>query len=306
MMKTIFLTCLLGLLGNVSIACDICGCGVGSYYVGILPEFSKKIIGLRYRYSSLRTHIGAGGVTTYLTTEEIYRTTELFGGWTIGNRFRIMGYVPVSFNEKLNQGFTSTKNGIGDIGVQGFYKLFASDKTVGAKRLVQSLWLGAGVKVPAGKYEAPDKSNSGETANIFQLGTGSTDLTLNAMYDLRLQDAGINLAASYKVNTGNQEKYRYGNRFSANAGAYYKFRITQHIVVAPNAGISYEKAAPDEDHGYSVDVSGGKLLLGTVGFEAGFKKIAVGANWQSPISQELAGGFVKANDKAMVHVSFMF
>jgi hypothetical protein len=34
--------------------------------------------------------------------------------------------------------------------------------------------------------------------------------------------------------------------------------------------------------------------------------MAVGANWQTPFSQNLAGGFVKANDRAMVHLSFMF
>jgi hypothetical protein len=287
-------------------ACDICGCGAGSYYVGILPEFSKKIIGVRYRYNTLRTHIGAGGVTTYLTTEEMYRTTELWGGWTIGKRFRLMGYVPAIFNEKLNQGITTKKNGLGDMGVQGFYKLFNSDKAMGAKRLVQSLWIGAGVKVPTGEYDATEKNGSQQTANIFQLGTGSVDLTFNAMYDIRLQDAGISLSGSYKLNTKNKESYRYGNKVSANAQVYYKIRIKQLVTLAPNAGIMYERAGVDKDHGYTVDVSGGNVLLGTAGIEAAYKRMAIGCNWQSPMSQNLAGGFVKASNRAMVHISFMF
>jgi hypothetical protein len=291
---------------GTSMACDICGCGAGSYYVGILPEFSKKIIGVRYRYNTLRTHIGAGGVTTYLTTEEMYRTTELWGGWTIGKRFRLMGYVPAIFNEKLNQGITTKKNGLGDMGVQGFYKLFNSDKAMGAKRLVQSLWIGAGVKVPTGEYDATEKNGSQQTANIFQLGTGSVDLTFNAMYDIRLQDAGISLSGSYKLNTKNKESYRYGNKVSANAQVYYKIRIKQLVTLAPNAGIMYERAGVDKDHGYTVDVSGGNVLLGTAGIEAAYKRMAIGCNWQSPMSQNLAGGFVKASNRAMVHISFMF
>ncbi|MEP7259425.1 MAG: transporter, partial [Flavitalea sp.] len=57
-----------------SMACDICGCGVGNSYIGILPDFNKRIIGLRYRYNSIFTHVGIGGASTYLTTDERYRT----------------------------------------------------------------------------------------------------------------------------------------------------------------------------------------------------------------------------------------
>lgn len=288
------------------IACDICGCGVGSYYVGILPEFSKKIIGMRYRYNSLVTHLGAGGSTSYLTTEETYRTAELWGGWTIGKKVRLMAYVPVSFNEKYNQNVTTRKTGLGDIGIQGFYQVFDNRSTTEAnKMLLHSLWVGAGVKAPTGRYEAPEK-NGVETANIFQLGTGSVDFTLNAMYDLRLQDAGINTMASYKVNTANAEEYRYGNKFSSSVQAYYKFRIKNKVTVAPNAGLLFESANKDLDEGYKVDVSGGHMLLGSFGAEVTFKNIAIGGNYQIPASQNLAGGFVKANNRAMMHVAFVF
>jgi hypothetical protein len=53
-------------------ACDICGCGVGSYYLGILPEFKKRFIGLRYQHKGLITHLNATGGRSYLTTNETY------------------------------------------------------------------------------------------------------------------------------------------------------------------------------------------------------------------------------------------
>ena len=286
-------------------ACDICGCGVGSYYIGILPEFNKKIIGIRYRYNSLRTHIGAGGQTSYLTTRETFHTAELWGGWNISKKFRIMGYIPVSFNQKKNQEATTSKTGLGDIGVQGFYRLFDQRKSIASKLLVHSLWLGAGVKLPTGKYETPAKDQAAPSANLFQLGTGSLDFTLNAMYDLRIQDAGINTAVSYKINTANRDEYRYGNKFSASAQAYYKFRIMNAFTLAPNAGVLYETAEKDKDAGFEAGVSGGNVLLGTAGLEAAFSKFAIGAGFQHPMSQELAGGFVKANGRAMVHISFL-
>ncbi len=171
--------------------------------------------------------------------------------------------------------------------------------------MVQSLWVGGGIKLPTGKYNPVDKSNTTESANLFQLGTGSTDFTLNAMYDIRLQDAGISASGSYKINTINKHDYSYGNKVSINIQAYYKIRILNIVTVAPNAGVLYEKGQKDTDKRFSVDISGGNLLMGTVGTEVTFSKISIGGNFQTPFSQNLANGIIKANDRAMIHISFL-
>jgi hypothetical protein len=268
----------------LSKACEICGCGVGSNYLGILPEFKNKVFGLRYRYSSLFTHVGADGTTTYLTTKEKYATVEIWGGWTIADKIRIMGSIPYNFDERNNQGITNTKNGIGDIYTTAYYQLINKrHSTQHDKLLIQSLWIGGGIKLPTGKYNPSDKANTSENANLFQLGTGSTDFTLNTMYDIRLQDAGLSLSSACKINTTNKYEYKYGNKFSMNAQAYYKFRIKEHITIAPNAGVQYENSAADNDHEFDVPVSGGNLFLGTLGLETSFNRIAVGGNFQMPL-----------------------
>lgn len=304
-MKKLIIVLSIVLSVNTLMACDICGCGVGSYYTGILPEFNKKIFGLRYRYNSIQTHIGPGGVTSYLTTDETFRTTELWGGWTISKKFRLTGYIPVSFNEKLNQGITHKKSGLGDIGVQAFYQLFDKRNDKGKNFISHSLWAGAGIKLPTGKYNEAEKDANQQSANTFQLGTASTDFTFNLYYDLRIQDFGINTSASYKVNTKNTSNYRYGNKLNTSLQAYYKFLMAKKVRIAPNAGLSWETADKDRDNKFPVDVSGGNILLQTLGAEVSFGKIAIGGNWQRPLSQDLANGFVKANDRAMVHLSFM-
>lgn len=288
-----------------SSACDICGCGVGNSYIGILPDFYKKIFGVRYRYNSLLTHIGAGGATTYLTTAEMYRTVELWGGYNIGSKFRIMVAVPYSFNERLNQGITRSKNGLGDVSAAGYFQAISNRKVIFSnKLLVQSLWIGGGVKLPTGKYNPSDKSAANENTNLFQLGTASTDFTINAMYDIRLQDAGLNIASAYKINTANKYDYKYGDKLTINGEAYYKFRIKNKVTIAPNTGIQYEKSQKDTDRKFGVDISGGYLLSGTAGVETSFKKISIGGNYQIPLSQNLGSGFVKANNRFMVHISF--
>ncbi|RZK64963.1 MAG: transporter, partial [Pedobacter sp.] len=181
-------------------ACDICGCGVGSYYLGILPEFNKRFAGLRYQHKSLTTHLGPGSERGPLTTEETYQSVELWGGWNIGEKFRVIAFVPYNFNRKEAQLENGSKDGLGDIALMGYYKLFDHKSTVSNKLLVQSLWFGAGIKTPTGKYEPAD-NNVAQSPNNFQLGTASTDFTLNAAYDIRLMDFGINANVNYKLNT---------------------------------------------------------------------------------------------------------
>jgi hypothetical protein len=307
MKRIIPFVCLLSALPFISTACDICGCGVGNSYIGILPDFSKHIFGVRYRYNSMLTHVGVGGATTYLTAKEYYHTAEAWGGWNITDKVRVMASVPYSFNKRQNSEGTLSKNGMGDVTLAGFYNLLNSRRTVlHNKLLIQSLWLGGGVKLATGKYNPADKgSTGGENANLFQLGTGSYDFNATAMYDVRLQDAGINLTSAYKINTANSYRYQYGNKFSLAGQLYCKIKVGKKATIAPNAGMQYETARRDTDDDTEVVVSGGKLLLGTAGMETVFNKVALGTNFQTPFSQKLASGIVKARARVMLHVSFV-
>ena len=287
------------------LACDICGCGAGNSYIGILPDFTSHIFGIRYRYNTLRTHIGADGMATYLTATERYHTAEAWAGWNLSSRLRLMATIPYSFDERVHQGVTQSKNGLGDISLSGYYEVLHAKKTTAHALLVQTLWVGAGIKLPTGRYNPVDKLNSNEAANLFQLGTGSTDFTVNAMYDLRRQDAGINLTGAYKINSTNKEGYSYGNKYNLSMQLYYKFRVKEKMTIAPNAGVMYENAAKDIDNRFEADISGGHLLMGTIGAELAFKHFAVGANWQRPLQQQLANGIIKAGNRAMLHVSWL-
>lgn len=305
-MKKIFIIILsLVSTGNV-IACDICGCGVGNNYIGILPDYQKRILGIRYRHNSVLTHLGVGGTTTYLTTKETYNTAEIWGGWNITDKFRLMASVPYGFNRRENEVTSNNKNGIGDITMSGFYQLINNRKTINKKLLVQSLWIGGGIKFATGEYNPLDKNSSNDNANLFQLGTGSTDFNLGFMYDIRLQDVGINISSNYKATTENKHDYRYGNKFNVNAQAYHKFRIKDKITLAPNAGMQYEQSKYDREKEIEVFASGGNVLLGTIGLETAWKSFAFGANFQTPLSQNLANDIVKGKNRLMVHLSVPF
>src|SRR5690606_21948765 len=149
----------------------------------------------------------------------------IWGGVTLAKRFRIMGTLPYSFNTKTQRSNRIEKNGLGDASLWAYYQaLNQSLPLFKSKLMMQSLWIGAGTKLPSGHYTNSDASSVND-ANLFQLGTGSFDFMIGGIYDLRLQDAGISVNANYKMNTPNTYSYRYGNKLSGSAQLYYKFSI---------------------------------------------------------------------------------
>ncbi len=308
MKRRISVSLVIFLFPVITFACDICGCGVGNSYIGLLPDFNKTIMGFRYRFNSLRTHIGAGGAISYLTTDETYRTIEVWGGWNIGKKFRLMTSIPFNFNEKVNQGDVNRKKGLGDISVSGYYELFNKKQSVlTSKLLAQSLWIGGGFKLPTGEYTSADKSEGADNSNLFQLGTGSVDFTANLMYDIRLQDAGLNINSSYKLNSANKYDYRYGNKFSLSAQAYYKFRLAKKISIAPNVG-THNMKLPIKTKIACISIrriEAEEFLLATTGVETVMGKIIVEIiNYPCVKTSPMI--LLKAGDRFMLHVSFLF
>jgi hypothetical protein len=301
-MKRFLLVVFIGLYSFSLNACEICGCGVGNYYLGILPQFDKRFIGLRYQFNSFRTRL-VNDPTQF--SKDFYQTVELWSGWNIGKRFQVLAFVPFNINHQVSdEGITDLK-GLGDIALLGNYKVFDLNSMKGSRRIAQQLWLGAGIKLPTGKFEIdatdPDLASLANT----QVGSGSTDLLVNAMYNIHINQLGINTSATYKNNTVNKDDYKFGNKFSANSFIYYTFRVS-NFGISPNLGLMYEQTGRSKLKKDEIDLTGGKILQGSLGAEFGFNKVTVGFNTQLPVAQNFAENQTKAKVKGMVHVSFAF
>lgn len=302
MKKITIATLLLLFSTSIAFSCDICGGGSGSYYVGLLPQFNKKLVGVRYQYNQLYTNLDVQGNKTALSNKEQYQTMDIWGAWNIGSKWRVMAVLPYSFIEKYNEGMAQTtkKNGISDITLSGYYNLLQTANN----SLNHSVWIGAGIKLPSGEYNNPEMANN--TSNIFQLGTGSTDFLTQVIYDLNIESWGLNTTVNYKINTSNKDDYKYGNKLTANLAIYRKLNVGDAARIVPNIGLLYENQQQNTTIGYSVDQTGGNILQGSYGVEASYKKIAIGINLQSPISQNIASHRVDLKNKIMTHISYAF
>ena len=292
-------------LANTATACDICGCGAGTYYMGIMPQFSKNFVGVRYRTFSFRSHIGQG-YKPFEATRENFQSTELWARIYITPRIQLLSFINYNFNKQATHTGDKYIHGLGDIPLLVNYNIINTTRDAMAdQRVLQhNLWLGGGIKLPTGKYTYQENASAVANAN-FQLGTGSVDYMVNTIYTLRYKRAGLSVDAAYKINTKNSNDYRFGNRISGTAAFFYVQQIKK-LGLMPNAGVYYESAQKNTQYDVVIDVTGGHAYFASLGMEAYYKKISAGVNFQTPFAQHLADGHSQADDKIMAHVTYLF
>lgn len=303
-MKKIIAIILFSISAYTASPCEICGCGLGNYYMGILPHFSHRFAGVRYQFHSFKTRL-TDDPTQF--SNDFYQTYEVWTGWNLGKKWRLMTFLPFNINHQTSDEGTVNKSGLGDIALLASYKLIDLNDKKGNNRVMQQLWIGGGLKLPTGKFEVdPADPDMAAMANS-QIGSGSTDIMLNAMYNLNINKTGISTTLNYKINTANKDNYQFGNKLTAASFVSYSFTSTKSGVdIIPNAGLLYEHSAGNKIDNAKVNLTGGHLLLAAAGAEINFNKFAVGFNAQLPVAQNFAENQTKSKSKGMVHVSFSF
>jgi hypothetical protein len=310
-MKKLFIAAILLIAVSVSYACPICGCGGGNLYMGLFPNFKSKFLGVRWNYSEYHTHL-MNDPTQF--SHNYYNTTEVWGGVNIGKRWQLLAFLPYHSNVQFDddKGHT-TKSGFGDITLLGNYKLV--DKRSGSTSLNQ-VWIGGGVKIPTGSFNVNVNDAATTLADInAQIGTGSVDLLLNARHSVQINNFGISTSASYKIGFANSQHYKYGNKFDVNSIAFYQVKAN-HFSITPNAGLAYENIGSNRLNNQKIYLSdgldagsfhtGGYAFNFLAGAEVTIKQVTIGANIQSPLSQQFAAGQTNINIKGIMHITLAF
>lgn len=292
---------------TISEACDICGCGVGNYYLGLMPQFHKNFIGLRYRNIRFESHLNS----RILRTNEYFHTIEFWGRFYPVPKLQVLAFVPYSFNYQtdINNNRKSLQ-GFNDIMLLANYnvlnKKMKNDDTE-RRNWKHSLWLGTGLKLPTGKYDYNDQDNSQVANANFQLGSGSWDFVFTAFYNVRYRKFGFNQDVSYKLNTANAKNYRFGNRFSANSNLFFVHQFSKKIALMPHAGVYYELSAKDTRNQSVILETGGTLVASNIGIDVyAFKNFNVGINVQIPLYQYLGNGELQTQTRWNVHWVILF
>ncbi|WP_224997573.1 transporter [Cesiribacter sp. SM1] len=302
-------TLMLGLLitSFSTLACDK-GCTMGGSYLGILPQFNKHFVGLRYNTRSYtltgtHTHMMDGMPHTHqVITEEQYSSMEAWGRFYPTRRIQLFAFVPYVMNSQSTNGSSIHQQGLGDISLMANYSLINTGDSA-SHTLKHTLQLGGGAKLPTGNYSAT-YNNEVLPANM-QAGSGSVDLILNALYTIRYKQTGLSSDFTYRFNGEGKNDYQFGNRYNGSTNLFYWHKAGA-ISLLPSAGLYFEKAQADSYHNQHKMQGGGGALFSNLGLNAYYKGFAVGATCQLPLAQQNLHHITKANSRTQLSVSWMF
>ncbi|RZJ67627.1 MAG: transporter [Flavobacterium sp.] len=276
--------------------CDACGCSATGGSMGFASLLNTNFVGVRYIYQRYDSSDGLYANSPWYA--EQFNSMQVWGRIPIFKNAQVSVLVPYHSNNRETETGTHSINGIGDVTVIGLYKLYQtkSDSTF----FVHTFQLGAGVKLPTGKY---DEANNGSINPGFQLGTGSFDYLFLAEHTIRPKRFGWQTMANYIVKTENDKNYRFGDQFNY-SGTLFWLRERDSFSVSPQMGLAGEVSQSNHQHGQRIAQTSGNVLFGKVGLEAGLKKWSAGLQFLTPINQDLTGGRVDAKYRVGINLNY--
>jgi hypothetical protein len=287
-----------------SVGCDLCGCANSNAFLGLMPASNRGFMGVRYRYQNFTSHV----TSPVLKTEESFQTTELWGRFYPINKVQVMAILPYAIHtqKQIAQQQSIQISGLADPTLFVHYSLLNTLLDSTMHEVNQSLLMGAGLKPALGKFRY-EESNPNQVANAnFQLGTGSTDWMLNALYNIRYAAWGINADAQYRFPGENPDSYRFGARSSVAMTLFYAYGRGHKITLMPYVNTTLEYAARDSHAGLSIENTGGGIQWLGAGLEAYSKRFVLGLNFAKPVAQNLSSGELQAIDRFSFHISYLF
>lgn len=305
MKKTILMIILSFVYQNTS-ACDVCGSSLGGNYLGILPQFGKNFVGMRWSQSHFSASMNHN--SQYLGPEysnDTYNKVEVWGRFYINKNIQVFAFIPYSFNQMDGTHQKLNMNGLSDVTLSANYLLINNGENL-SKKTKHFLSGGLGIKLPTGKYNFEDQ---GELVNpTFQLGSGSFDFSLSTIYTIRYNKMGSNFETGYKLNTYNKNDYRFGNQFYVSNQFFY-WQNLKSLTLLPNAGLYFEHGSHHQDGLVTQTNSGGNALLLNTGLEVYVRNFSVGFSFKKPIVQNYNSDSIskiEASNRFMTSLTFNF
>lgn len=287
--------------------CDLCGCTTISGSSGFGTLGNVSFVGLRYIYQNFESRNGV--FSNSPLSEEQFNTYQLWGKIPVNDNIYINAIVPYQdLYRKTNQA-TEHINGLGDVTVMGWYQFqffkkktdddvqFNTDKEASNHKLN----VGLGLKLPTGEFEEQfaDRINPG-----FRVGTGSLDAIISLMHIYTKDRFGVNTTVSYYFKNENKNDYRFGNQLSYASNVFYNVPFKQSAL-NPFIGLSADVYDAIEQFNETLPDTDGHIINGTFGTEFMIDKFVMGANYTFPISQDLFGDNVKAQNRFSVFVNYV-
>lgn len=282
----------LGLLTLSSLSaysCDQCSCA-SSGFMGIVPQFGRHHVGLRYNYQQFKTRHFSSLIEgeTLETSVERFHTTKVFGSYFPHRRIQVLASIPFTYRSQVsNLSGSFIGYGIGDMQIGGVYTPIATPDTIG-KKVRHNVMFGSILKLPTGQTSL--KQGQELLHRNLQSGTGSWDVDFNIRYIVRIKRWGISSLVNYRLNT-TANNYKFGDRITGMLGAFYWTRF-RSVTFIPQLAINADYAFRDVENNRFESLTGGYLINTRAELQVGYKRFMASVGYGLPILHNLNNGEV--------------
>lgn len=251
-------------------ACDMCACGAGSNYSGIIPNFSKNLIGIRYQHQSsdyISNTVNFNGSSA--VEADIYQRADLYFRYYASKRIQLLAFVPYQIHQRIESLRSTTITGVGDINALVYYTFYNTGDSLG-KTHKHTWYAGGGVKLPTGLYQQRDETKA-MLPSLFQIGTGAYAFSIQNIYTYRYKNVGINTNLQYRYNLKNELGFKLGNQIIANANVFYLKKFTSFSLL-PSIGFLFDSIEENENFDLKNPTTGGYANIVSIGLDTYYKR----------------------------------
>lgn len=304
-----------------STACDICGCGTGASFMGMIPQLGRSQIAVRSHYRNFLhpdTPLNYNGKSKVLedemfTYEFVYRHFNT-------TRWGFFINIPYRMNVRHETARTTTLRGPGDISASVNYIAINTSDSMD-HRLKHTLMLGAGIKIGNARYMQRDETKLMLPVR-FQLGSGANDITAQLYYTLRYRQWGININGQYTYSGENELKYRFGQQYQSTGMLFYKKDFVQQKKkikegtqvfdpvnsrtwsILPSAGMNVEHSEQDKEYDLLKPYTGGSQAFFQAVLDIYVNKMAFSFYYQHAVYNHIP--VTQPGGKSRMGVAFAF
>jgi hypothetical protein len=305
-MRKIILSFLVLLIFNIpeTKACDICGCGIGGNYMGILPQFNKNFVGVRYKN---RTFKHQGNPLSYNGDSKVlhdnFQTAELWARFFPKPRWQFMVFAPISMHQRVESNYTEQISGIGDIFGLANYLLINTGDSLFQKTKITWM-IGGGMQLPTGKYQQRSR-NQTLFPHAFQIGSGAWAFSANTLFMMRRKKWGFNADATYRYNLKNELEYQFGQQFVTSLNTFHWAEFKNQSLLT-NVGFIFENFNADKEYGARKSITGGSNVLMSTGMDLYLKSMVIGAHYFHPLWNQLPDAMPVNTSRWMIQLTFLY
>jgi hypothetical protein len=246
-------------------ACDVCSGGGAVNFMGILPQFQKNFVGLRYQHRSFKNNQTNG--------LDYFNSIDIWARFNPNKNWQVFAFLPYQINRRKAQGVSTPVQGLGDATFMAGYFLLNNSDSMNSK--VKCTWmLGAGTQLPFGNTKATTWLGLPADA-VLQPGTGAIGGNIFTTFTLRNKKWGFASDAQIRAMTTNNAGYQFGNRINASLRVFRTYSYKNCNIIPQFIG-SIETSKKDISRGIPVNESGGSAAFIGGGCDFFGRNIAMG------------------------------